>query len=134
MTYNESVAGGGFMSKTILIVEDYEDSRMMMKAMLQMYGYGVLEAVDGREAIEMAKEHHPELIFMDLAMPEIDGITATEEIRSFDGFADTPIIALTAYGDLRGKEAIEAGCDEVITKPMNFDRLQPLLEKYLNGA
>jgi len=119
------------MSKTILIVEDYEDSRMMMKAMLQMYGYGVLEAVDGREAIELAKEHHPELIFMDLAMPEIDGITATEEIRSFDGFAETPIIALTAYGDLRGKEAIEAGCDEVIAKPMNFERLQPLLEKYL---
>jgi two-component system, cell cycle response regulator DivK len=119
------------MSKMILIVEDYDDSRMMMKAMLQMYGYGVLEAVDGRQAIEMAKEHQPELIFMDLAMPEIDGITATETIRTFDGLQDVPIIALTAYGDLRGKEAIEAGCDEVISKPMNFERLQPLLEKYL---
>lgn len=119
------------MTKTILIVEDYEDSRTMMKAMLQLHGFGVVEAEDGLDAIEKVKEHHPELIFMDLAMPVLDGITATETIRAIEEFADIPIIALTAYGELRGQEAIAAGCNEVVPKPMNFDRLQPLLEKYL---
>ncbi len=119
------------MSKTILIVEDYEDSRTMMKAMLQLQGFGVIEAEDGQDAIEKVKEFRPEMIFMDLAMPVLDGISATESIRSMDEFADVPIIALTAYGELRGQEAMDAGCNEVVSKPMNFDRLQPLLEKYL---
>jgi CheY-like chemotaxis protein len=119
------------MTKTVLIVEDYEDARVMMKVLVELCGYKAVEAQDGFEAIEKAKTYAPELIFMDLSMPKMDGISATREIRHIDGFATTPIVALTAYGDLHGPEALEAGCNEVIPKPMDFERLQPLLDKYL---
>ena len=119
------------MSKTVLIVEDYEDARVMMKVLVELCGYKAVEAVDGFDAIEKARGNSLDLIFMDLSMPRMDGIAATKEIRRMNGFAKTPIVALTAYGDLHGQEAIEAGCNEVIPKPMDFERLQPLLDKYL---
>lgn len=119
------------MVKTVLVVEDYDDSRSMMIALIQLCGHKVVAAEDGFDAVEKAREHSPELILMDLAMPGMDGVTATQIIRQFDGFADTPIVALTAYGDLRGQEALDAGCNAVVSKPMDFDRLQPLLEQYL---
>jgi CheY-like chemotaxis protein len=122
------------MSNTVLIVEDYEDARVMMKVLVELCGYKAIEAEDGYEAIEKVKEFSPQLIFMDLSMPRLDGIAATAEIRSLGEYADTPIIALTAYGDLHGQEAIEAGCNEVIPKPMDFERLQPLLDKYMASA
>lgn len=118
------------MAKTVLITEDNEDSRMMMKVLVGMHGHNAIVAENGSDAVEKAKEHLPALIFMDLSMPEVDGITATETLRQCDEFANVPIVALTAYGDLRGKEALEAGCNEVISKPMDFGRLQPILEKY----
>ncbi len=120
------------MAKTVLIVEDYEDARIMMRVLIELCGYKAVEAEDGYDAIEKVKTYAPELIFMDLSMPRMDGISATQEIRTLDGFSGTPIVALTAYGDLHGQEAIEAGCNEVIPKPMDFERLQPLLDKYLD--
>jgi CheY-like chemotaxis protein len=119
------------MSKSILIAADKEDARVMMKVLVQMSGYEAVVAEHGQEAIEKAKEHLPSLIFMDLSMPVMDGITATETLRNCSKFAEVPIIALTAYGDLRGQEALQAGCNEVIKKPIDFGHLQPILEKYL---
>jgi CheY-like chemotaxis protein len=119
------------MAKTVLIVEDYEDARVMMRVLIELCGYKAVEAEDGYDAIEKVKTYSPELIFMDLSMPRMDGISATQEIRTLDGYSRTPIVALTAYGDLHGQEAIDAGCNEVIPKPMDFERLQPLLDKYL---
>jgi CheY-like chemotaxis protein len=119
------------MAKTILIVEDYEDARVMMKVLVELCGYKTVEAEDGYEAIEKVKTYSPELIFMDLSMPRMDGISATQEIRHLNGYEATPIVALTAYGDLHGQEALDAGCNEVIPKPMDFEHLQPLLDKYL---
>lgn len=118
--------------KTVLIVEDYPDVRMMMKIMIQHCGYNVLEASDGYEAVETVKKHHPDLIFMDLSMPVMDGLTATQIIRKSENCPDVPIIALTAFGDLYYEEAIKAGCNEVINKPMNFDKLEPIIEQYTN--
>ncbi len=122
------------MPKTVLIVEDYEDARVMMKVLVELCGYKAIEAEDGYDAIEKVKEYSPELIFMDLSMPRMDGIAATAKIRGLEGGADVPIVALTAYGDLHGQEALEAGCNEVIPKPMDFERLQPLLDKYVASA
>jgi CheY-like chemotaxis protein len=119
------------MPKTVLIVEDYEDARVMMKVLVELCGYKAIEAVDGYEAIEKVKEYSPELIFMDLSMPRLDGIAATAQIRNLESGAQVPIVALTAYGDLHGQEALDAGCNEVIPKPMDFERLQPLLDKYV---
>ena len=120
------------MSKKVLIVEDYADVRAIMKFLVKRYGYEVIEARDGYEAILKAKEFHPDLILMDLAMPLMDGVTATRLIRSLDEFAEIPIVALTAYGDTYRNEAIRAGINQVVCKPLDFDGLQPLLNRYLH--
>lgn len=122
----------GDMQKTVLIVEDYADTRNMMKYLLQGYGYAVVEAADGQEAVEKAKECALDLILMDLSLPVMDGFTATQTIRKFAGFSKIPIIAVTAYGNSFYKRAIEAGCDDLINKPLDFDKLEPILNQYLS--
>ena len=118
------------MSKKVLIVEDYADIRTIMKILVGLRGYEVIEASDGYEAMEQAKQYHPDLILMDLAMPILDGFTATQIIRQLDEMREIPIIALTAYDTFR-KKAIDAGCNEVIKKPIDFKKLEPLLNQYL---
>src|SRR5688572_29526608 len=115
------------MSKTILIVEDYPDTRLMMKYLLQRFGYDVVEAADGQEAVDKVQLAQPDLILMDISLPVMDGLTATQIIRKFDGFSKIPIIAVTAYGKSYYKQAIEAGCDDLINKPLDFDNLEPIL-------
>jgi len=119
------------MNKTVLIAEDYRDAREMMKYLLEFYGYDVLEAGDGNEAVKSAKQYHPDLILMDLMMPHMDGLTATRLIRDNESTADVPIIALTALGIAAEEVAIASGCNEVVEKPMDFSRLEPLLNHYL---
>lgn len=119
------------MPKTILVAEDYADARMLMKIMLEGFGYQVVEAADGLEAVEKAKQFHPDLILMDLAMPVMDGLTATSIISNLDGFDETPIIALTAYSSSYFHKSLQAGCTEMIDKPLDYRKLEPLLEKYL---
>ena len=120
------------MTKKVLIVEDYADVRAIMKILVRRYGYDVVEARDGYEAILKAKEFNPDLILMDLAMPVMDGVTATKLLRSLEEFSQTPIVALTAYGDTWRNEAIRAGINQVVCKPLDFDGLQPLLNQYLH--
>lgn len=120
------------MPKTILIVEDYSDVRMMMKILIKSYGYQAIDAANGIEAFEKAKEHRPDLILMDLMMPVLDGLTATKLIRRFAECEKIPIIVLSAYGEEYQEKAVAAGCDLIIQKPLNFLALKPLLEKYLN--
>jgi CheY-like chemotaxis protein len=119
------------MPKTILIVEDYADTRSFLKCLLKDSGYEVAEAENGQEAIKSIKLKTPDLILMDIAMPEMDGLTATRTIRRFDGMAELPIIAFTASRDLFYKRAIEAGCDELVDKPLRLDALTQVLNQYL---
>jgi CheY-like chemotaxis protein len=121
------------MSKTVLIVEDYDDVRAMMKFLVRRFGYEVIEARDGYEAVAQAKQYHPDLILMDLAMPLLDGITATMLIRKSSGCENVPIVALSAYGDVNYDRAINAGCDEVLTKPLNFSTLEKFLSRVLGN-
>ena len=119
------------MSKTVLIVEDMADIRMIMKILIESYGYKTITANDGYEAIEKVKEYHPDLVLMDIMMPILDGLNATKIIRQFND--DTvPIVAVTAYGKTYYQKAIEAGCNEVLGKPLDFDNLKPLLNQYLS--
>ena len=120
------------MPKKVLIVEDYPDVRAIMKIVVRKYGFEVIEAEDGYEAVEKTQQYHPDLILMDLAMPLMDGITAAKIIKRMEGFSDIPIVALTAYADSSWNEAKEAGCDKVIAKPIKFDNLKPLLNQYLH--
>jgi two-component system, cell cycle response regulator DivK len=119
------------MSKTVLIVEDVADVRAMMKILIKAYGYQPIEARDGYDAVEKAVRHHPDLIIMDLAMPIMDGIEATKMIRKIEGFDKIPIIAVSAYANSHYEVAVEAGFDEIINKPLEFESLQPLLNSYL---
>ena len=118
------------MRAKVLVAEDYADVRRMTKLMLEKCGYDVIEARDGFEAFEQARQHHPDLILMDIAMPLINGITAARLIRGEDLCENIPIIALTAYG----KEyplASEYGFDEVVAKPVDIDNLQRLVSTHL---
>ncbi len=120
------------MHKTILIAEDYDDTRSFMRFLLEDFGYQVLEASNGEEAVEEVKHRFPDLILMDMAMPIMDGLEATQIIRKFDGGARLPIIAVTAYGKSYYRQAMEAGCDDLINKPLDIKLLQPILNQYLS--
>jgi Response regulators consisting of a CheY-like receiver domain and a winged-helix DNA-binding domain len=120
------------MPKKILIVEDYEDSRTLMKYLLETYGFQVIEAKDGIEAFDKFKQFHPDLILMDLSLPVVDGLMATKAIRQCGG-EEVPIIAVTAFGKLYYRKAIEAGCKDLIGKPLDFDSFEPIVNNYLNG-
>jgi CheY-like chemotaxis protein len=119
------------MKKKVLIVEDYADTRNFMKCLIEGYGYQTLEASDGQEAVDSVREQTPDLVLMDLSMPIMDGLAATRVIRKFDGMARLPIIAVTAHGQSYYKQALEAGCDDLINKPLDFDTLEPVLNQYL---
>ena len=103
----------------ILIVEDHRDSREALKALFEAFGYDVIEARDGREAIELARTASPQLILMDIMMPGLDGFDAARRIREIPGHEKTPIIAVTALED--GHElALQAGMSDYVRKPVDI--------------
>ena len=118
--------------QTVLLVEDTEDNRFMMRRLLEMTGYRVVEAMNGEEAVKLAKTESPNLILMDLSLPVIDGLAATRLIRKLPEFKSTPIIAVSAHDttDFQS-EAIEAGCNTYVTKPIDFNELEELIAKLL---
>lgn len=118
------------MSKKVLIVEDADDVRVMMKILIETQGYEAIMARDGYEAVMMAREYRPDLILMDLMMPIMDGFTATTLIRQDKELARIPIVAVTAYGDTCLEKALEIGFDNFIAKPIDFENLKPLLHYY----
>lgn len=121
------------MAKKVLIVEDYADTREFMKFLLESYGYQVIEAADGIEAVDCAERQSPDLILMDISLPLVDGLTATRAIRKGSDKTQMPIIAVTAFGKNYYNKAIEAGCNDLIDKPVDFDILEPILNYYLAG-
>ncbi len=102
-----------------------------MKFIFEDYGYEVIEAADGLQAVETIKNEFPDLILMDISMPVMDGLTATKKIRNFKHGAEIPIIAITAHGNRFYEKAIEAGCNDLIEKPIDFDSLEQVLKRYL---
>ena len=115
-----------------LVVEDFEDSRFMMRRLLEMAGYNVVEATDGQQAVELAVEKHPSVILMDLSLPKLDGLSATREIRKHQGCSDVPIVAVSAHdGPESRSEALAAGCNDYVTKPIDWDQLNELVARYL---
>ena len=122
-------------NKLFLVVEDFEDSRFMMRRLLEMAGYNVLEASDGEQAVKMAVESRPVLILMDLSLPKLDGLAATRQIRQQKGLKKTPILAVSAHDSPESRtEALEAGCNEYVTKPIDFDHLHALLQRFVPSA
>jgi two-component system cell cycle response regulator DivK len=121
--------------KVFLVVEDFEDSRFMMRRLLEMAGYEVLEASDGVQAVKIAQDARPALILMDLSLPKLDGLSATREIRKKRVLRKVPIVAVSAHDSPQTRaEALAAGCNEYITKPIDFDILNSVLKRYLKKA
>lgn len=117
---------------TVLLVEDTEDNRFMMRRLLEMSGYRVVEAMNGEEAVRLARAESPQLILMDLSLPVIDGLAATRLIRKVPALEATPIIAVSAHdtSDFQA-EAVEAGCNSYVTKPIDFTELEQLINQLL---
>lgn len=117
---------------TVLLVEDTEDNRFMMRRLLEMAGYEVVEATNGEEAVRLAESERPQLILMDLSLPVLDGLAATRAIRKLDGLREVPIVAVSAHdtSDFQA-EALAAGCNGYITKPIDFSYLELLIARLL---
>ena len=108
----------------ILVIEDYSDSRTLLSSLLRAKGYKVIEARDGKEGVLQANRVTPDLILMDLAMPELDGVEATRQIRRRHVLSRTPIFAISAYATHEIKaDALAAGCTEVFMKPLDLESL-----------
>lgn len=119
-------------AQTVLLVEDTEDNRQMMRKLLELSGYRVVEAINGEEAVRAATDVRPSIILMDLSLPVIDGLAATRRIRSFPGLDAVPIVAVSAHdtADFHA-EALAAGCDAYITKPIDYPELE-IVERLLS--
>ncbi len=114
----------------ILLVEDNELNRDMLRRRLSHRGYEVVMAVNGRQGIDMARGLHPDLILMDLSLPEIDGWQAVRILKSDAATDHIPVVALTAHAMLGDREkALEAGCDEYATKPVDLPLLIGMVER-----
>lgn len=116
----------------ILVAEDFDDIRLMIRLLLERRGHHVVEAADGREAVDAASRERPDLILMDLNMPVCDGITATRVLRSRPETAGVPVVAVTAHcSDPFWRErALEAGCVECVGKPVDFKVMDGILARY----
>jgi CheY-like chemotaxis protein len=118
--------------QTILIVEDSDDARYFMRLALEDLGYLVLEAEDGGRGVELAAAERPDIILMDLSLPVLDGIAATQKIRACDGLSATPIIAVTAHQETDFRTGAKAaGFDAYVTKPVDIDFLGELIKGLL---
>ena len=117
---------------TILYVEDNADNRTLVRRILLSQGYALLEAVNALDALNILKETRPDLILMDINMPDMDGYTLTTKIKLMPGFERIPILALTA-NVMRGdkEKTLEAGCDGYIQKPLDIDQLTREIEKFI---
>jgi len=118
---------------TVLLVEDTEDNRQMMGRLLELSGYRVVEATNGREAVEIASRENPRIILMDLSLPFIDGLAATRSIRSLPGLSNVPIVAVSAHDSADfHNEALAAGCDAYITKPIDYSELEEIMQRMIS--
>ena len=122
------------MSKKILVVEDTEDNRQILRDLLGMAGYEMVEAHDGAQGVAMAAEHRPDLILMDIQMPVLDGYEATRRIKAAPALAASPIVAVTSYA-LSGDEqkARDAGCNDYIAKPYSPRQMLAKVREILGG-
>jgi CheY-like chemotaxis protein len=121
------------MKKRVLVVEDYEDTRILLKFMIEKFGYSVIEASGPYEAIDKAAEFLPDVILMDIGMPLLDGLSVAQLIHDKKTNSLVPIIAVTAFSDIKD-EALKAGCADVIYKPVHPEHLKEVLDHYTSDA
>lgn len=118
--------------KRILVVDDYDEIRLVTRRALEGFGYEVIEASNGAEAVRVAQAETPDLILMDLSMPKMDGFATLHMLRRLLGLRDVPVIAVSAHTAREIREdAIAAGYQDFITKPVRLEKLKETLERFL---
>ena len=118
--------------RTILVVDDFDDTRLLLRTWLEKRGFRVVEAENGVQAVARAEAESPDLIIMDMEMPQLDGLSATRRIRKIAALSSVPIVAVSAYGadQFRG-QALAAGCDEYVSTPFEPDELELIIRALL---
>lgn len=123
------------ISRTILVVEDFADTRELIGMWLRSRGYTVIEAADGPEAVELAGREHPDLVLMDVSLPTLDGLSATRRIRQIKEVGDVPVVACSAHSAAEWADrALAAGCNDYVSKPVDFDALEGAITRLLPRA
>jgi two-component system cell cycle response regulator DivK len=119
--------------RTVLIVEDNAFNLKLLDDLLQAAGYNTLKATGGRQALQMARQFRPDVILLDIGLPDMSGIDVTQEIRANDELRSTPVIAVTAYAAPEDEAAIRrAGCDDYIAKPISAPVLLRMVRRHAN--
>lgn len=118
---------------TIMVVEDFDDNRQFITLSLKQLGYRVIEATNGKEAVEMVERECPSLVLMDLTLPVLDGLSAVYRMREIAAMCEVPIIACSAHGAAIHKEAALAiGCDDYLSKPFEIEALEEMVSRLLS--
>jgi two-component system cell cycle response regulator DivK len=119
-------------AKTVLIVEDNELNMKLFHDLLDAHGYKTLQTRDGMEALEIAREHRPDLILMDIQLPEVSGLEVTKWLKEDDDLASIPVIAVTAFAMKGDEEKIrEGGCEAYIAKPISVGQFLETVRRFL---
>ncbi|MBK1697537.1 response regulator [Rhodovibrio salinarum] len=120
-------------AKTVLVVEDNELNMKLFHDLLEAHGYGILQTKDGMEALQIARDHKPDLILMDIQLPEVSGLEVTKWIKEDDNLKSIPVIAVTAFAMKGDEEKIrEGGCEAYIAKPISVANFLQTVQRFLN--
>ena len=120
--------------RTILVVDDFDDARLLLRTWLERRGFRVVEAENGLQAINQAETELPDLIIMDVQMPQLDGLSATRRIRNLKSMNSVPIVAVSAYGaDLFRDQALAAGCNEYVSTPFEPATLEGIIRSLVHS-
>lgn len=119
------------MSKTVLIVEDNELNMKLFKDLLEAHGLETIETMDGHEVLDIAREHKPDLILMDIQLPEISGLDVTKLLKADEELKSIPVVAVTAFAMKGDEQKIrEGGCEDYISKPISVARFLEVVDHY----
>lgn len=120
------------MSKTILIVEDNELNMKLFNDLLESIGYNIIQTASGLNAVDLAREHKPDLILMDIQLPEVSGLEVTKWLKADDELAHIPVVAVTAFA-MKGDEEkiLEGGCEAYISKPISISKFLATIESFV---
>ncbi len=123
------------MNKTVLIVEDNELNMKLFHDLLEAHGYKTLQTKDGMEALKLAREHHPDLVLMDIQLPEVSGLEVTKWIKEDEDLKSIPVIAVTAFAMKGDEEKIrEGGCEAYIAKPISVSNFIEIIEEVIQKS
>jgi CheY-like chemotaxis protein len=123
-----SAEGATNSKRTVLVVDDFDDTRLLLRTWLERRGFRVIEAENGLQAVDQAENESPDLIIMDMQMPQLDGLSAKRRIRNLKSLDSVPIVAVSAYGaDQFREQALAAGCNEYVSTPFEPATLEGII-------